>query len=587
ITKESRGGKVTTYAFDGADRLTSKVCENIINYTYAYDAKGNLSKFTDNLSSQSCNYTYDELNRLAEWNAYGVDTANPVVTDKITYDESNNMVRKSSLGDMIFAYEDANHPHAVSSISGVPSSFPKDEQSITYTNFNKVESVSQGDKRYDITYGTEEQRIKSEYANAQGKTTRYYIGNYEEVTDPDGTVTKFCYLPGGAMMVEKNGEQTLYYNYTDRLVSIVATADADGNVIERYAYDPWGGRLNPDNWAEKDTRTSLFNNRGYTGHEHIDGLDLINMNGRMYDPLIGSFLSVDPFIQAPENWLNYNRYLYGFGNPMKYIDPSGNIGILAAIGIGAAVGAALGTGAGLWYGYNQGYTGQDLEKCAFLGLYIGAGVGALSGYFLQSVPSLIAAKTCLGWTMAGATIGESVGLVGGMAYGLANKAKGWDLAGCALTGSGIGLVAGAIIGAGCYGLYSWFVASSNAARASASASVMGTTIQCEAHSNVLKVQKRLTTLTGFENTPAYRNLTIDLEKSMEVAGVKNVQEAIEFVNYAQRINRPIIASAEIAAASACRRIAIVSAIIGTVGTGGILAGAGYGYYQLTNLWLKD
>jgi RHS repeat-associated protein len=39
-------------------------------------------------------------------------------------------------------------------------------------------------------------------------------------------------------------------------------------------------------------------NRGFTGYEHIDEMGLIHMNGRVYDPQIGRFLSADPYIQS-------------------------------------------------------------------------------------------------------------------------------------------------------------------------------------------------------------------------------------------------------------------------------------------------
>jgi len=47
------------------------------------------------------------------------------------------------------------------------------------------------------------------------------------------------------------------------------------------------------------------------------------MNGRVYDPQIGRFLSADPFVQAPENSQSYNRYSYVWNNPLSAIDPSG------------------------------------------------------------------------------------------------------------------------------------------------------------------------------------------------------------------------------------------------------------------------
>ncbi len=51
------------------------------------------------------------------------------------------------------------------------------------------------------------------------------------------------------------------------------------------------------------------------------------MSGRIYDPTIGRFLQADPFVQAPNNTQNYNRYSYVLNNPMSSTDPSGYISI--------------------------------------------------------------------------------------------------------------------------------------------------------------------------------------------------------------------------------------------------------------------
>jgi RHS repeat-associated protein len=67
----------------------------------------------------------------------------------------------------------------------------------------------------------------------------------------------------------------------------------------------------------------LLTNRGYTGHEHIGEMGMIHMNGRVYDPIIGRFLSPDPFVQYPYKSQSYNRYAYVRNNPLKYTDPSG------------------------------------------------------------------------------------------------------------------------------------------------------------------------------------------------------------------------------------------------------------------------
>jgi RHS repeat-associated protein len=60
-------------------------------------------------------------------------------------------------------------------------------------------------------------------------------------------------------------------------------------------------------------------------HEHLEMFSLINMNGRLYDPVLGRMLSPDNYIQEPDNTQSYNRYSYCINNPLKYTDPSGEI----------------------------------------------------------------------------------------------------------------------------------------------------------------------------------------------------------------------------------------------------------------------
>ncbi|MDX3775749.1 RHS repeat-associated core domain-containing protein [Chromatiaceae bacterium AAb-1] len=63
--------------------------------------------------------------------------------------------------------------------------------------------------------------------------------------------------------------------------------------------------------------------KGYTGHNMVNDFEVIHMGGRTYNPILGRFMQADPFIQAPDNLQNYNRYSYVFNNPMTYTDPSG------------------------------------------------------------------------------------------------------------------------------------------------------------------------------------------------------------------------------------------------------------------------
>ncbi len=67
----------------------------------------------------------------------------------------------------------------------------------------------------------------------------------------------------------------------------------------------------------------LFAGRGFTAHEYLEDFNLYNMNGRLYDPVVGRFLSPDPYVQTPGYTQSYNRYSYCLNNPLKYADPNG------------------------------------------------------------------------------------------------------------------------------------------------------------------------------------------------------------------------------------------------------------------------
>ncbi|WP_282560206.1 RHS repeat-associated core domain-containing protein [Motilimonas cestriensis] len=62
---------------------------------------------------------------------------------------------------------------------------------------------------------------------------------------------------------------------------------------------------------------------GYTGHEHVKDLDIINMGGRIYAAGLRRFLQADPVVGHPMYSQSYNPYQYVYGNPMVNVDPSG------------------------------------------------------------------------------------------------------------------------------------------------------------------------------------------------------------------------------------------------------------------------
>ena len=90
-----------------------------------------------------------------------------------------------------------------------------------------------------------------------------------------------------------------------------------------------------DAFGAPDPDNAELTRNGFTGHDHDRDLGLIDMKGRVYDPLAAQFLSADPVMQAPHWSQGMNRYAYVFNDPVNATDPSGFISLPSAI---AAVG---------------------------------------------------------------------------------------------------------------------------------------------------------------------------------------------------------------------------------------------------------
>ncbi|MDQ7015499.1 MAG: RHS repeat-associated core domain-containing protein [Gammaproteobacteria bacterium] len=116
--------------------------------------------------------------------------------------------------------------------------------------------------------------------------------------------------------------------------SVTAISNNVGRVLERYDYRAFGQRYRVATQSPLNPIGELFTRRGYTGHEEIEEMGLIHMNGRVYDPKLARFLSADPHVQLPDSTQGFNRYAYVQNNPIKYTDPSGFLlsGLWKAVG---------------------------------------------------------------------------------------------------------------------------------------------------------------------------------------------------------------------------------------------------------------
>lgn len=321
-----------------------------------YDTETHSIDYRQGMFPWSEYFTYDSLDRLTSVSGNG--------TEETRYAPNGNITYKTGIGRYFY---ESDKPHAVTLVENTGNKISLAPQATVFNAFGKIESVSENASNCSMqfTYGPDNERWKTrQYKNGLLFREIYYMGDCEKIVQ-QGHTRRLYFLDNGAIYVKQdNHPDSIYFTFTDQLGSIVAIVDYEGNELFKTAYDAWG--------QPTVYRNDINFHRGYCGHEMLPEFGLINMNGRLYDPLLGRFLSCDNFVQEPYNSQNFNRYSYCLNNPLKYCDPDGEFAWMPIL-IGAIMGGGLG---GLTYTSTMLLPNSSWDTSNFLK---SVGVGAMSG----------------------------------------------------------------------------------------------------------------------------------------------------------------------------------------------------------------
>ncbi len=323
------------------------------NLSYAYDLGGNVSTRLNLGTGVSAFYGYDALDRLtSETRSGGALAASQTIA--WTYDSIGNLASRQEGGDTnTYVYPTSGQgslrPHAVSKVSGwvngvaLPA-YGYDAngnltsgagRTVAWTSFNKPQSLARAGHQLDYLYDAEHDRVKETYlVNGVVQRSTVYLNGpggvglaYEEENGAGGLKRQHYVNVLGetvALLTQQaNGSWSTRYWHQDHLGSVAAVTDETRAVVERMDYEPFGKRRVADGRTDVYGTLAPAEDRGFTGHEHLDEIGLIQMNGRIYDPALGRFMSADPRLQAPNYLQSYNRYSYVFNNPLNGTDPTG------------------------------------------------------------------------------------------------------------------------------------------------------------------------------------------------------------------------------------------------------------------------
>ena len=155
-------------------------------------------------------------------------------------------------------------------------------------------------------------------------------GILEKVTVPSGTAYRHYIGAGSATVLYtrwSTGTITTKYVTADHLGSSTVVMSDSGGTLVNLSFGSYGARRG-SNWtgtpsAGDWTQIGNATRHGFTGHEALDNLNLVHMNGRVFDPVLGRFLSADPFMPGILGSQAPNRYAYVGNRSQSLVDPSG------------------------------------------------------------------------------------------------------------------------------------------------------------------------------------------------------------------------------------------------------------------------
>ena len=337
--RQLKGKTTEVYQYDfhyPVSQVISNEQNSLETKIYQFDrVKGLLNERTYSFNSIKETFGYDTQQRLISWKGAGAEGVQ-------TYDPRGRIEQNSQLGS--YEYQGTNYQHQklITNETGDTHLEKYPFPAIRYNVFKAPEQIYVKDKeRISFEYDAFESRAAMYYGNTDAeKQKRRYVkhynhdGTFEIKHDRTTGQTQFYIYLGGdaytapAVLSVTDDSKKYLYLHRDYLGSITLITDNTGNPIERRHFDAWGNITSYWNAEGKTTipAEGILLDRGYTGHEHLLSVGLINMNARLYDPALHRFLQPDNFVQDPFNTQNFNRYGYVLNNPLLYIDPTGEYG---------------------------------------------------------------------------------------------------------------------------------------------------------------------------------------------------------------------------------------------------------------------
>lgn len=291
---------------------------------------------SDRLSGQTETFTHDDHDRLTgvalgsglqsalRWRADGNlawrSDLCPGLADCLTYDPARDQQLVAAAARR-FAYDPNGNL------------VQRDGRAVLWWSSNLPRSIVTATGRSDFWYAPDGARWKQVTVEGETAETTIYLGGLLEKVVRGGKTTWRHRIPtptgvAGVHLRHADGRapESLVL-LRDPLGSVVGLVNlASGSQVASLGYDPWGRRVGLDGAplsGQHLATVRAITPVGFGGHEQLDAAGLLHLNGRVYEPGLGRFLSADPVVNDPYDPRELQRYGYAWGNPLAVTDPAG------------------------------------------------------------------------------------------------------------------------------------------------------------------------------------------------------------------------------------------------------------------------